>query len=101
MSEDGCRMSEDRCQRTALSRSSCFPLSSVIGHLTSVLRHLSSVIRLDEITEQAGGDRQFRQREPGACDVMHGGADALDLAGTRLDPGLDRGGPGEAVPHHL
>src|SRR5580704_19343349 len=69
------------------------------GTTSFVIWSLSSV--LDQIAEQAGGDRKLRQREPGTRDVVHGGADALDLAGARLDPGLDGGGSRHAIDDHL
>ena len=54
-----------------------------------------------QIRQQARRHRQFRQRQPGIRDLMHGVANALDLAAARGDPGADRVSAGLAVREHL
>ena len=46
---------------------------------------------LHQIAQQTRGDGELGQGEARGSDVVHGCADALDLARMRSDPLLDRG----------
>ena len=56
---------------------------------------------LHEIAQQTRGDGELGEGEARGGDVVHGRADALDLARMGGDPLLDRGRPGDAVADHL
>jgi hypothetical protein len=47
-----------------------------------------------QVSQQAGGHRELRQRQAGMRDLPHLQADSLDLGLARRRPGLHRGGAG-------
>ena len=56
---------------------------------------------LHQIPQQARRHGKLRERQSRACNPVHGGADALDFAGARRHPGIDRLRAGRAIADHL